>query len=394
MPLGANTSDCYLANLDSLGNLLWTRIIGGSGEESGQSIVQCNDGGLLVVGSSSSYNSNTDVHLIKLEINGTTCGNFTSNGAIISGGVATTLSNYTTSSVNINNVNGPINSYNGGTIFDICACTFPSASVTAQSLIICSGSNTTLSTNATTGNNYQWLRNGVVIQGANSSSYGATLSGIYNCIQSNSCGADTSNNITLTVKGLPSASISTSGSTTFCAGDSILLNGPITNNRSYQWMRNGINIPNAIAPNFFVTQSGAYRLLITNTNTGCSKKGNIISTSLTPLPSATITPLGPTTFCAGNNVTLQANPGVGYSYQWRKNGSAISGATTINYNATTAGKYKVDVTNGNGCITKSSNVVVSVPCREGDNEDETSVQIYPNPTSGIFKLEFQYELLQ
>ena len=44
----------------------------------------------------------------------------------------------------------------------------------------------------------------------------------------------------------------------------------------------------------------------------------------------------------------------GYKYQWYKNGTAISGATSSTYKATASGKYKVKVTTGSGASNTSS----------------------------------------
>src|SRR6185436_14203260 len=103
----------------------------------------------------------------------------------------------------------------------------------------------------------------------------------------------------------------------------------------------------------------------------------------------------PTTFCAGGSVVLSANAGPGLIYQWKKGGVNISGATLINYTATTAGVYKVKVTNSNGCTKISAGITVTVPCREGENvkkiEEESmfDVKVYPNPSSGDFVFEFE-----
>jgi hypothetical protein len=48
---------------------------------------------------------------------------------------------------------------------------------------------------------------------------------------------------------------------------------------------------------------------------------------------ATITPGGPLTFCSGGSVVLTANSGTGLTYQWKNNGSNISGATSVSYTA-------------------------------------------------------------
>ncbi|MCK9561371.1 MAG: endo-1,4-beta-xylanase [Bacteroidales bacterium] len=74
-------------------------------------------------------------------------------------------------------------------------------------------------------------------------------------------------------------------------------------------------------------------------------------------PIATITANGPTTFCAGNSVVLQASTGTGYTYQWRRNGTAISAATSDTYTATTSGSYTVVVTANAISVTSAATVV-------------------------------------
>ena len=89
----------------------------------------------------------------------------------------------------------------------------------------------------------------------------------------------------------------------------------------------------------------------------------------TNLPVALITPQGPLSFCSGGSVLLSANAGAGLSYQWKKHGIAISGATAQNYLATAAGRYRVVVTNAAGSKT-SAPVIVTVPCLPVEDADE------------------------
>jgi hypothetical protein len=78
-----------------------------------------------------------------------------------------------------------------------------------------------------------------------------------------------------------------------------------------------------------------------------------VTTSTTP--TASITAAGSTTFCTGGSVTLNANTGVGLSYQWKNNGNSISGATTSSYVANAQGNYTCAVTNV--CATVTSNAI-------------------------------------
>lgn len=69
---------------------------------------------------------------------------------------------------------------------------------------------------------------------------------------------------------------------------------------------------------------------------------------------AIITPSGPTTICKGVNLTLSANTGAGYTYQWVRNGGNITGATSSSYNITKSGGYQVKVTVPGGCQATSA----------------------------------------
>ncbi|MEO8086032.1 MAG: CotH kinase family protein, partial [Bacteroidota bacterium] len=61
---------------------------------------------------------------------------------------------------------------------------------------------------------------------------------------------------------------------------------------------------------------------------------------------ATITAGGSTTFCNGSSVTLNAASGAGYTYQWKKGGVNISGATLISYVANSTGAFTCSITSG------------------------------------------------
>lgn len=65
--------------------------------------------------------------------------------------------------------------------------------------------------------------------------------------------------------------------------------------------------------------------------------------------------------CAGQSVTLSAVSTLGVTYQWLRNGSAISGATLQSYSATQTGLYTVRVTSGGtGCSKTGNDINVTV----------------------------------
>ena len=106
--------------------------------------------------------------------------------------------------------------------------------------------------------------------------------------------------------------------------------------------------------------------IIVNGYHNTSSQGTNILTLKYCSVTATAMATGPTTMCG--SVLLNANPGTGLIYQWRKNGIPISGAINANYVATTNGSYKVVVTNSSGCTDSSSAI---------------NVTVYPKPTAGF-----------
>jgi hypothetical protein len=71
-------------------------------------------------------------------------------------------------------------------------------------------------------------------------------------------------------------------------------------------------------------------------------------------PSVTISAGGPTTFCKGSNVILSSVAPGDVSYQWKKNGINISGATNAGYTASVSGSYTLSVTNSCGSALSNS----------------------------------------
>ncbi|MBL0072245.1 MAG: hypothetical protein IPP34_10775 [Bacteroidetes bacterium] len=77
------------------------------------------------------------------------------------------------------------------------------------------------------------------------------------------------------------------------------------------------NIAGANGHNYTATTAGKFKCEVTSP-AGCSKSSSVIEVVVNPLPTATITAGGPTTFCAGGSVALNANTGTGLTYQWKK----------------------------------------------------------------------------
>lgn len=159
----------------------------------------------------------------------------------------------------------------------------------------------------------------------------------------------------ITVNTPPAATISAGGNTTFCNGGSVLLSANTGSGFTYQWRKNSTAITNATSANYSANASGAYSVTVTNAN-GCSTISSSTNVTVNPKPAAILSAGGNTTVCPGDSVVLSASTGSGYTYQWKKNFTTISGATGAVYSAKATAEYKVIVTNGFGC-SKTSNII-------------------------------------
>jgi hypothetical protein len=282
------------------------------------------------------------------------------DGTAIAGATSTTYNANQSGSYALSATN-PYNCSAVSLPITVVSNSFPLASISnTSSTTICSGSSVVLSANTGVGLTYQWRLNNSNIPGATNQSYSAIQAGSYTVIvTSNGC-SSTSGAVIVTVNSSPAALISTSTATTFCSGGSVVLNANTGTGLTYQWRRDGNAIAGATAASYSANQSGSYTVVVTNTNS-CSTTSTPTVVTVNPLPAATITAASSTTFCAGGSVVLNANTGTGLSYQWRKDGNTIAGATAASYTANQSGSYTVVVTNASSCSTTSlpSTVVVN-----------------------------------
>ncbi len=201
---------------------------------------------------------------------------------------------------------------------------------------------------------------GVAIIGATGSSLTTSVAGDYSVILTNATGCSaTSNIITVSINPSPTANVVLSGPLTFCQGDSVVLTTGYAAGNTYQWYNTAGAIGGANGTSYAATTASTYYVVVTNSY-GCTATSIIMTVVVNPLPNVGITASGPTIFCSGGSVTL--NAATGYTYQWYLGGAAIAGATNASYLATMGGGYRVQVTNPlTGCTAKTlADTVVTV----------------------------------
>ena len=194
---------------------------------------------------------------------------------------------------------------------------------------VCEGQTATLT--ATGGTSYLWE------DGTTTSTYAATVSGLYTVTVTNAEGCSATASATVTVNPLPEVAVT--GNTYICPGGSTILTA--TGADSYMWSNGSTNA--SIPVNMF----GQYSVI------GTSADGCFSTASVTVLVSQppVITISGNTNLCAGESTTLAVTGGA--SYMW-SNGSTDS-SITVN----TAGNWQVIGYNESNCSNMAS-VTVNV----------------------------------
>jgi len=172
---------------------------------------------------------------------------------------------------------------------------------------------------------------------------------------------------TVTEWAVPSTTITTSGPTSFCSGaNACTLSGPT--GYSYQWKKGTTSLTGETNRTFVPTSTATYKLTTTDTHSCSATSSTGVSITVNSNPTANISSPGSMNICNGQTKTLNANINATVTYQWKKDGSNIAGATGTSYTASVAGSYTCVETNSNNCSTTSNTLVVTANCKESDGE--------------------------
>lgn len=153
-----------------------------------------------------------------------------------------------------------------------------------------------------------------------------------------------SNPDSIKVFALPARPVIT-GDTALCLGETTTLTS--TAATSYTWTPGGSG-----GQTLNVTTAGAYSVKITDDN-GCTNRSAVANVSILASPVAeAISTSGTLIRCAGDSVTLTANP-AGFNYSWLNTTPAV---TTRDLVVKTSGTFSVIITNANGCADTSAAV--------------------------------------
>jgi photosystem II stability/assembly factor-like uncharacterized protein len=144
---------------------------------------------------------------------------------------------------------------------------------------------------------------------------------------------------------------------------------------TYQWFKDGTAIDGATSQTYSSDISGSFTVRVVNTG-ACAKLSAAHVFTVNELPGTQI---------SVNGADLTAPSGA--TYQWFRDGNEISGETNRTTRAVDAGVYTVEVTSSQGCSVLSE-PVTATPILESGVNTENLALVYPNPSNGVFKIQF------
>ncbi|RYZ23983.1 MAG: hypothetical protein EOO16_02630 [Chitinophagaceae bacterium] len=258
----------------------------------------------------------------------------------------------------------------------------PGTAITTQPLAaqtVCAGSSVTFSVAATGSNlTYRWRRNGSVLPGGFNPTYTiasatATDAATYTVEVMGACGTVMSGNAVLTVNNATTISTQPAATLSVCNGSaatfSVTASG--TGALSYQWKKGGANIAGATTASYTIPAAGAgdaatYTVDVTSSCGTITSAGSVLS--IAPVTAITTQPAATLAVCSGAAATFSvAASGGSLTYQWRKNGNNITGATASTYTipaaaAADAASYTVVVSGAcGGSVTSSATALTLSP---------------------------------
>lgn len=253
----------------------------------------------------------------------------------------------------------------------------PSISNQPQSQAVTAGQGATFSVTATGTNpfSYQWKNGGVSIVGATAStltlgSVQNSDAGSYTVVVTNSAGSTTSNAAVLTVNSAPTITAHPLSQAAVVGADiTLTVAAGGTPAPTYQWKKDGVAISGATGSSLSLStvqfgDAGSYTVDVTNLAGSATSNAAVITVHSVPM--ITTQPVTQTT-AVGFSITLTvaASGTPSPTYQWKKDGAVIGGATAssmtlVNIQNSDAGSYTVVVTNSAGSVGSNAAVLTVV----------------------------------
>lgn len=214
---------------------------------------------------------------------------------------------------------------------------------------------------------YQLRRDGTNVGSALNGTGGAlsfgsqTAPGTYTVVGSftTGCTATMPGSVQVTVNPLPPAAVTVNGSTTFCYGESVLLQAPA--GYVYQWRLNGNAIAGATGQSHLASAGGAYSVAVTSGT--CTAVSAAVQVSVTTVDQPINMPTISTNICGPKTITRDQPP-AGISWFWQLSSGGTDTGTmnsAVTFTATQTGTYYIRARNdASGCWGEAAPIQVTV----------------------------------
>ena len=229
---------------------------------------------------------------------------------------------------------------------------------TSDPTAFCLGKSATLFVTSVPGLTYQWLKDAIVIAGANTFGYVASQPGFYSVAVTNADGCSKESPV-VEIKAIPPPSAGFTNPPTACLdlpvsfSDTSLVEPAI--NVFYNWDFGDGNTSTDQNPTHAYTALGTYNVNLEVHYDDMTCTDNVTKTiDVVASPTVGIVADRDTVMCAGDTINLSVAD-VHTDYRWN------TGATTASIAAMDPGIYTVDVTTTAGCITQAQIEVVTLP---------------------------------
>lgn len=273
--------------------------------------------------------------------------------------------------------------YSSGVTVSATPCTSPTAIISGDGSVCQGGPNQTITFTGANGSaNYTFTynlnggSNQTVVSSGNSAivSVSSATSGtnaytLISVTDANGCAQSQSGSATVTINPVPTATISASGSTSICSGQTVELSVPSATGATYQWKLSGTNV-GSNSNLYTASSSGQYTCTITLPTT-CSSTSSATNVTVNANPTISVSSASLESSCGA---TVSSTASGASTYLWSNGGTSSTGSFTG------AGTYSVTGTSSAGCTGTAS---VTVTNSSSTTSNAVTVHYYAIPSANI-----------
>ena len=197
--------------------------------------------------------------------------------------------------------------------------------------------------------------------------------------------------VTVKVDNTPAPVLTVTPDSVVCLGQAVQFSAPVAGITKYTIIANGspstLTNTTGIFPNVQVNDDDKVAMEIESA-IGCKKQSNEITFKVNPLPSVgfTINTVSNLSFDFDDTTSTTQ------TRTWNFGDGATSTLKNPNHSYTVGGEYdvKLIVTTSDGCTDSFTTKVTTLNVSIGDVEGLSKLEVYPNPTKGVLRLDFEW----